>query len=220
MISTDTTLMNGATTMTNVAVIVHSLAGSTMSLANAASEGAREVDGADIRLRRVADLMPDEEIAANPRFGTLFTERVASTPIATSEDLTWADAIVLGCGTRFGGMSSSMRRFLEQAAPLWMSNALVGKVGAVFSAASTPHGGMEQTVHDLITALMHFGVLIVPPGYGDPVFQQAASPYGAVAQAGGISGRMPTDADLAAARFSGRQVTMVAKRLAAVPVGA
>jgi NAD(P)H dehydrogenase (quinone) len=204
--------------MTNIAVIVHSVAGSTMALANAVSAGAREVDGADVRLRRVADLMTDEALAAHPRFGALFTERVASTPVATIEDLTWADAIVLGCGTRFGGMSSSMRRFLEQAAPLWLSNALVGKVGAVFAAASTPHGGMEQTVHDLITALMHFGLLIVPPGYADPVFMEASSPYGAVAQAGGPSGRVPTDTDLAAARFVGHRAAQTAKRLAAVPI--
>lgn len=204
--------------MTNVAVIVHSMAGSTMSLAKAVSEGVGEVEGATVRLRRVADLMPDEKLAANPRFGHLFTERVADTTVATTDDLEWADAILLGCGTRFGGMSASMRSFLEQAAMLWMTGSLAGKVGGVFSAASTPHGGMEQTVHDLITAMMHFGIVVVPPGYADPVYQQAASPYGAVARAGGPTGIMPTDDDLAAARFLGRHVTTFAKRLAAAPV--
>jgi NAD(P)H dehydrogenase (quinone) len=206
--------------MTNVAVIVHSLAGSTMSLAKAVAEGAGEIEGAEIRLHRVADLMSDDEIAANPRFGPLFTERVASTPIATNDDLEWADAVVIGSGTRFGGMSAAMRRFLEGAAPLWMSGGLVGKVGGVFAAASTPHGGQEQTVHDLITALMHFGVIIAPPGYSDPVFHRAASPYGAVAQAGGPTGLLPTEDDLTAARFVGRHVTSIAQRLSAVPVGA
>jgi NAD(P)H dehydrogenase (quinone) len=196
------------------------MTGSTMSLAKAASEGASEVDGTTVRLRRVADLMPDEKIAASPRFGHLFTERVVSTPVATTDDLEWADAILIGCGTRFGGMSASMRSFLEQAAALWIAGTLFGKVGGVFSAASTPHGGMERTAHDLITALMHFGIVVVPPGYADPVFQRAASPYGAVAQAGGMSGLMPTEDDLAAARFLGRHVSSFASRLAVVPASA
>lgn len=203
--------------MTRVAVIVHSLAGSTMTLARAVGEGAAEVDGAEVRLRRVTDLVPDAQLAENPRFGQLFTDRVAATPTASSEDLEWADAILLGCGTRFGGMSAAMRAFLEQAAGLWMTGALAGKVAGVFSAASTPHGGMEKTAHDLLTALMHFGVVIVPPGYNDPVMFRAASPYGAVAQAGGPSGLLPSDDELEAARFLGRHVTTIASRLAPVP---
>lgn len=200
--------------MTNIAVVVHSLAGSTMTLATAIGEGASKVPGSEVRVLRVADLQSDEEIAANPRFGALFTERVAGHPVATNDDLTWADAVILGSGTRFGGMSAATRRFLEGAAGLWMTGALQGKVGAAFAAASTPHGGMENTVHDLLTAMMHFGMIVVPPGYADPIQHRASSPYGAVAQAGGPTGLVPSDDALEAARFLGRRVAETAGRLA------
>ncbi|UCM89258.1 NAD(P)H:quinone oxidoreductase [Streptomyces marincola] len=200
--------------MSKIAVVVHSLAGSTTTLAAAVAEGAAKESDNDVRLVRVADVRGDEEIAADQWIGKLFSERVVHHPVATNEDLTWADAIILGSGTRFGGMSAAMRKFLEGAAPLWMSGALQGKVGAAFAAASTPHGGMEQTVQDLLTSMMHFGMLLVSPGYADQVQYKASSPYGAVAQAGGPSGLMPTEDDLEAARFLGRLVATTAGRLA------
>ncbi len=205
--------------MTNVAIVVHSLGGSTMTLAKAIEEGAAGVEDVEVRLRRVADLMPDDQIVANPRFGDAFAANVLPIEVATVDDLSWADAIVLGSGTRFGSASSSMRAFIEQAAQLWFTGALVGKVGAAFATASSPHGGMEVTVLDLLTTLMHMGLVIVPPGYADPVYHRAGSPYGAVAQGGGMQGLVPTEDDLAAARFLGKLVTETASRLAPVPVG-
>lgn len=200
--------------MAKIAVITHSLAGSAMSLASAVAEGASKAGDDEVRLLRVPDIRSDEELAAAPHTGALFTERVASHPVATVEDLASADAIILGSGTRFGGMSAAMRNYLESASGLWMSGALQGKIGAAFATASTPHGGMEQTVHDMLTAMMHFGMLIVSPGYGDQIQFAASSPYGAVAQAGGPQGLMPTDADLEAGRFLGTLVAQTAARLA------
>lgn len=205
--------------MTNVAIVVHSLGGSSMALAQAIQQGAADVEEADVRLLRVADLVPDDQLSANPRFGEAFATKVAPFPVATADDLTWADAIILGSGTRFGSASSSMRAFLEGAAQLWMTGALVGKVGAAFATSSTPHGGVEVTVRDLLTTLMHFGIIVVPPGYADPIYFRAGSPYGAVAQAGGMQGLAPTEDDLAAARFLGKHVTQIAGRLAPVPAG-
>ncbi|GAA1910864.1 NAD(P)H:quinone oxidoreductase [Streptomyces sodiiphilus] len=200
--------------MTKIAVVAHSLAGSALSLAAAVAEGAaKQAEDNEVRLLRVRDLRGDEELAADPGIGVLFAERVAPHPVATGEDLVWADAVILGCGVRFGGMSAAMRRFLEDAAGLWVNGGLQNKVGAAFSVASTPHGGMEQTVHDLLTAMMHFGMLIVPPGYGDEVQYHASSPYGAVAQAGGPSGLAPTEAEFEAARFLGGLVARTAARL-------
>lgn len=204
--------------MTNVAIVVHSLSGNTMALAKAIEEGAAGIEDAEVRVRRVADLVPDDQLLANPRFGQAFAANVASVPVASIDDLSWADAIVLGSGTRFGSASASMRAFIEQAAPLWFTGALVGKVGAAFATASSPHGGMEVTVRDLLTSLMHLGLIIVPPGYGDPVYYRAGSPYGAVAQGGGMQALEPTEDDLVAARFLGKLVTEVAGRLAPVSV--
>ncbi|MEC3894044.1 NAD(P)H:quinone oxidoreductase [Nocardiopsis alba] len=200
--------------MTEIAVIVHSMAGSSARLARAISEGAEGVEDTKVRLLRVPDpATSDADLAANPRFGHLFTEHVAEIPVATFEDLAQVDGIILGCGTRFGGMSAPMRHFLESASGLWMTGALNGKVGGAFATASTPHGGQEKTIHDLLTALMHFGVVIVPPGYGDPIQHQASSPYGAAARAGGPTGLVPTDDDLTAGRFLGRRVAETTGRL-------
>lgn len=197
----------------NVVVAVHSRAGHALDLAQAIAEGAQQQQGAVVRLRRVPEIEPEEELRAHPRFGAAFSERVAPLPIATLADLTWADAIILGCGTRFGGPSAELAHFLEQTGGLWLQGALVGKVGAAFATASTPHGGLEMTVQSILVHLMHLGLIVVTPGYADPIMHEAGSPYGAVARAGGLARRAVSDPDRAAARFLGSRVAEVARRV-------
>lgn len=201
----------------NILVLVHSRTGSALELARAVAQGAELVAGANVRLKRVPDIEREETLRENPRFGAIFAEQVAPVPVATLTDLEWADAIVMGCGTRFGVVSAELKRFIDQAGSLWLQGKLVGKVGAAFATAATPHGGLEMTVHSLLVPMMHLGMIIVSPGYADAVMHEAGSPYGAVARAGGQARIRSTEMDLAAARFLGRRVAEVTWRLLHAP---
>jgi NAD(P)H dehydrogenase (quinone) len=139
-------------------------------------------------------------------------------PIATPEELANYDAIVFGTGTRFGNMTGQMRTFLDQTGALWMSGALVGKVGSVFSSSATQHGGQESTLLTFHPTLLHHGMIVV----GLPYTEQrqmgldeikGGSPYGASTITGGQGERMPSEQELGMARFQGRHVATIAAKL-------
>lgn len=197
-----------------ILVLVYSRSGNCLTLAEAARDGAASVSGTTVTLKRVPELQPEDTLASHPWTGAIFRERIRAIPCATLDDLVEADGFIIGSGTRFGSMASEMKHFLEEAGALWMQNTLLGRPAGVLSVASTPHGGQEQSALGLIVTLMHFGMLIVPPGYGDPLLHQAGSPYGAVAVAGGRAGKKLQENDLAVATYLGRRVADVTVQLA------
>jgi NAD(P)H dehydrogenase (quinone) len=199
--------------MTKVLVLYYSSYGHMEKMANAAAEGAREA-GADVAVKRVPELVP-EEIA---RKSGMKLDQPA--PIATVDELTQYDAIIVGVPTRFGRMASQMSNFWDQAGALWANDALVGKVGSVISSTATQHGGQEMTQFSAITTLLHFGMVIVglPYSFKDQMTLDeivGGSPYGASTIAGGKGQRQPSEKDLAGARFQGKHVAQIAARLAA-----
>jgi len=140
-------------------------------------------------------------------------------PVAKVSDLADADAIIFGTPTRFGNMCAQMRNFLDQTGGLWAKNALVGKVGSVFTSTGAQHGGQETTIISFHITLLHYGMVIV----GLPYTEQrqttisemtGGSPYGASTIAGGDGSRVPSENELAMARFQGRHVATIAKKLA------
>jgi NAD(P)H dehydrogenase (quinone) len=140
-------------------------------------------------------------------------------PVATPGQLAEADAIIFGTPTRFGNMCAQMRNFLDQTGPLWMSGALVGKVGSVFTSTGTQHGGQETTITSFHSTLLHLGMVIVGVPYSETRLLNmteitGGSPYGAGTLAGGDGRRLPSDNELGIARFQGRHVTEIAKKLA------
>jgi NAD(P)H dehydrogenase (quinone) len=146
-------------------------------------------------------------------------EAFAHIPIAKTDDLADADAIIFGTPTRFGNMCAQMRNFLDRTTQLWAQNALVGKVGSVFTSTATQHGGQETTITSFHTTLLHHGMVIVGMPYTetrqftlDEV--SGGSPYGASTIAGGDGSRMPSENELAMARFQGNHVATIAKKLA------
>ena len=199
--------------MTKVLVLYYSSYGHLATMAEAVADGARAA-GADVTIRRVAETVP-AEIAAQSGFRP--DERHA---IATTAELPDYDAIVVGSPTRFGRLSSQMASFWDAAGGLWMRGALNGKVGAVFTASATQHGGQETTLFSLITNLLHFGMTIVGLDYGfagqmgvDEV--KGGAPYGATTIADGDGSRQPSEADLAGARYLGEKVARTAAKLIA-----
>ena len=144
----------------------------------------------------------------------------ANVPVATVDDLADADAIIFGTPTRFGNMAGQMRQFLDATGGLWAQNKLVGKVGSVFASSATQHGGQESTILSFHTTLLHHGMVIVGLPYtfqGQTRMDEitGGSPYGASTIAGGKGERMPSENELAAAKFQGRHVAQIAKKLSA-----
>jgi NAD(P)H dehydrogenase (quinone) len=200
--------------VSKVLVLYYSSYGHIETMAKAIAEGARDVAGAQVTVKRVPELVP-EEVAEQAGF-----KQDQAADIATPDELADYDAIVFGTPTRFGNMASQMRNFLDQTGGLWAKGALIGKVGSVFTSSATQHGGQETTLTSFHTTLMHHGMIVVGLPYSaegqmgiDEV--NGGSPYGATTIAGGDGARQPSDVELDLARFQGRHVAEIATRLAA-----
>ena len=191
----------------NVLIAFYSRYGNTRALAEGIAEGAQEVKGANIRLRKAADLAPDAVIAADARWAAARAQMVELFPEPTNEDLEWADVIFFGTATRYGNPSAEIKLVIDKTGPLWLAGKLVDKVYSVFVSTSTPHGGNESTILAMLNPIMHWGGIIVTPGYADPVMFSAGTPYGASSVSGPNADELPTQADMAVARFIGKRAT-------------
>jgi NAD(P)H dehydrogenase (quinone) len=201
-----------------IQVVFYSMYGHVHQLAEAIAEGARSVEGVSVELLQVPELVPEAALA---RTGADKARAAfADVPFAMPAKLAEADAIIFGTPTRFGNMCAQMRNFLDQTGELWMKGALVGKVGSVFTSTATQHGGQETTITSFHTTLLHHGMVIVGVPYSEPKLMNMAeitggTPYGASTLAGGDGSRKPSENELAIARFQGRHVAAIAKKLAA-----
>lgn len=197
-----------------VAVIYYSATGTVHALARAVAEGAAAT-GAEVRLRRVAELAPDSAIDQNELWRRHLD---ATSPIAEAAiaDLAWADAFAFGTPTRFGTPAAQLKQFIDQAGGLWREGKLADKPATAFTSAINRHGGSEATILSLSNVFYHWGALIVPPGYTDPaVYAAGGNPYGTAAVTGPPTGGDPDAAALAAARYQGRRLAETATRLRA-----
>jgi NAD(P)H dehydrogenase (quinone) len=199
-----------------VLVVFYSMYGHVYRLAEAVAEGAREVAGADVFLRRVPETLPS---AVLEKMGATGSQKAFThIPVCAVDELPTADAILFGTPTRFGNMCGQMRQFLDATGGLWMSGALVGKVGSVFASSATQHGGQESTILTFHVTLLHQGMIVAGLPYA---FQgqmrndeiTGGSPYGASTIAGTQGERKPSENELAAARFQGRHVATIAAKL-------
>lgn len=199
-----------------VLVLFYSTYGHVYRLAQAMVEGAREVAGSEVVLKRVPETLSPDVIKAMG--ATEAQKAFAGVPVAVVDDLAAADAIIFGTPTRFGNMAGQMRQFLDATGALWAQGKLVGKVGSVFTSSATQHGGQESTILSFHTTLLHHGMLIVGLPYafaGQMRLDEitGGSPYGTSTIAGGKGERMASENELAAARFQGRHVAQIAKKL-------
>ncbi|MBM4446051.1 MAG: NAD(P)H:quinone oxidoreductase [Chloroflexi bacterium] len=200
-----------------IKIVFYSMYGHIYRMAEAVAEGAREVEGAEVELLQVPELIPDEVLEKSG--AKKAREAFVHIPIAKPSDLADADAIIFGTPTRFGNMCAQMRNFLDQAGGLWAKNALVGKVGSVFTSSGTQHGGQETTIISFHITLLHLGMVIVGLPYSETRQTTTdeitgGSPYGATTITGPDGSRMPSDNELAMARFQGRHVANIARKLA------
>jgi NAD(P)H dehydrogenase (quinone) len=199
--------------MATVLILYYSMYGHVETMAKAVAEGARSVEGVGVTIKRVPELMSED--AAGKAGAKLDQEA----PIATVDELPNYDAIIFGTPTRFGNMCAQMRNFLDQTGKHWMSGALIGKVGSVFTSTATQHGGQETTITTFHTTLLHQGMIIVGVPYScQPLLNMkeitGGSPYGAGTLANTDGSRQPSENELTIARFQGEHVGKIAKKLA------
>lgn len=197
--------------MPKVLVLYYSMYGHIETMAGAIAEGARSVEGAEVVVKRVPETMAPDVAA---RVGVKLDQ---AAPVATTAELPEYDAIIFGSPTRFGNMTAQMRNFLDQTGGLWVKGGLVGKVGSVFTSTGTG-GGNESTIISFVTTLMHHGMMYVGLPYACPELAdisevKGGSPWGAATIAGADGSRQPSAKELAQARFQGKHVASIAKRL-------
>ncbi len=201
---------------TQVHVVFYSMYGHIYQMAEAVVKGASEVDNVEVKLFRVEELVPD---AILEKSGAKKAQQAfAHVPVIKPNQLEEADAIIFGTPTRFGNMCAQMRNFLDQLGGLWVKNALVGKVGSVFSSTGTQHGGQETTITSFHTTLLHLGMIIVGVPYSEKRLTEmneitGGTPYGATTLAGGDGSRKPSANELAIAQFQGKHVATIATSL-------
>lgn len=197
--------------MPKILILYYSMYGHIETMAAAIAEGARAVEGVDVTVKRVPETIP-EEIAK--KVGVKL-DQVA--PVASPKELGDYDAIIFGSPTRFGNMTAQMRNFLDQTGKLWLQGAFVGKVGSVFTCTGTG-GGNESTIISFVNNLMHYGMIYVGLPYACPELAdiselKGGSPWGAGTIAGADGSRQPSAKELAQARYQGKHVATIAKKL-------
>jgi NAD(P)H dehydrogenase (quinone) len=199
-----------------VLIVYYSMYGHIYKMAEAVAEGIRQVPGCEAIIKRVPETLSSEVLGM---MGALDAQKsMEHIPVVTVDDLTDADSIIFGTPTRFGNMCGQMRQFLDATGGLWMKGALIGKVGSVFASSATQHGGQESTILNFHTTLLHHGMVVVGLPYsfaGQMGITEitGGSPYGATTITGGQGERMPSDNELAGARFQGAHVAGIAKKL-------
>jgi NAD(P)H dehydrogenase (quinone) len=201
--------------MTSILVLYYSSWGHVEQMAWAQAEGAAKVAGAAVTVKRVPELVP-AEVARQA--GYKLDQRA---PVAEPLELGNYDGIIFGTPTRFGNMTAQMRNFLDQTGPLWAKNALLGKVGSVFSCTQSQHGGQETTITSFHSTLLHHGMVIVGLPYSAPGITTmrevtGGTPYGASSITGaGDEMRMPSALELGMCRFQGEHVARITSELVA-----
>ena len=195
----------------NASVIYYSATGITYQMAVAAAEAAGKA-GAQVRLRKVRELAPDEAVASNEGWAAhrLATQDV---PEATPDDLVWAHAVVFGTPTRYGNVAAQLKQFIDTTGPLWAEGKLANKVYSAFCSTSTAHGGQESTLLALFTTVYHWGGIVVTPGYTEPAQFISGNPYGGSHTSN--NGEIPPDQSaLTATALTATRAVTVARALA------
>ena len=197
--------------MSKLAVIYYSATGHGTAMAQRVAAAA-EAAGAEVRLRHIAETRDPQSFAQNPAWMANY-EATKDLPAATGDDIVWADAVIFGSPTRFGGQTSQFRAFIDTLGGLWAQGKLADKVYAAFTSSQSAHGGQETTLTNLYTTLMHFGGIIVPPGYTDPSKFVDGNPYGVSHITGPENKNALDETTLNALDHLARRVVSVADRL-------
>ncbi len=199
-----------------IRIIFHSFYGHVYKMAEAVAKGASEVKGADVKIYQAPETAPQSVLESSGAAEA--KKQFSHVPEVTLDDLPEADALIFGAPTRFGNMSAQMRQFLDTTGGLWQKGAFIGKVGSVFTSTGTQHGGQETTLVSFHLTLLHLGMVIVGVPYSAPELMKVdemsgGTPYGASTIAAPDGSRWPSESELAIAKFQGKHVAEITKKL-------
>ena len=198
-----------------VAVIFYTTYGTNQKMAEIAADAAREA-GAEVRLRRIAETAPQEVVQSQKKWAAQL-KSMSDIEEVSLDDMEWADAYFFSAPTRYGGAASQMRAFIDTLGPLWQKGKLADKTFTAMTSAMNPHGGQETTLQTLYITAMHWGSILVPPGYTDPVIYAAGgNPYGTSVTA---DGEPLSDEIEAAIRHQAERLVEVTSRFVAGRTG-
>ena len=200
-----------------ILVVYYSIYGHVLKMARAAADGAAQVKGAEVVLRRVQELESNLPKVQGSKHAQEVLARQQDIPIATLDDLRAADGVIFGTPTRFGNMCAQMKQYFDGAGELWAQEAQEGKPAGILVSTGTTHGGQETTCLTMMAPLLHLGFIIVGVPYSTPGMLhtegRGGTPYGATTVAGGKNDLEPAPEDLSIAKALGRRVADVAKKL-------
>ncbi len=201
----------------NILVVYYSTYGHTFQMANSVVEGAKGVDGTEVRLRRIPELEEARKVLSGQDAYVQAQKGQAEIPEVTHDDLRWADGILWGTPTRYGNMTAQMKQFIDTTGALWMKGELEDKVTGIFTSTATIHGGQESTILTSLVPLLHLGMIFIGTPYGqNPQILVTdgigGSPYGPGTLAGPDGSRQPVDSELQTARNLGARAARVAQR--------
>lgn len=195
-----------------ILIVFYSRKGSTEALALSIAEGA-QASGAEVRIRRAREFVGPEVMSMAPGWAEAAATMNAKYAAPTADDAAWADAIIFGTPTRFGGVAAELKAYIDGLGGVWFQGKLNGKLGSVFGSTSSKHGGNESTLLSLYNVLAHLGLIIVPLGYSHPSLSKAGTPYGATFISQNDT-QTPGEDDLEVARYQGERVAAIASRTA------
>jgi NAD(P)H dehydrogenase (quinone) len=196
----------------NIAVIYYSSTGTIYRIAQEIAESAEKA-GAQVRLRKAAELAPRSAIDTKPAWAAHLAE-THDVPVVSADDVTWADGIAFGTPSRFGNVAAQLKQFIDTLGPLWVQGRLADKAYTAFTSGTTIHGGMETTLVAIYNMVYHFGGIVVPPGYSDPVKLVDGNPYG-TSHVLGTSAPVPVgEVTLQAARAQANRLVRLARAVA------
>ena len=188
-----------------ILILFYSKTGHMLKMARSIAKDV-EASGAELRLRKAAELAPREVIDNTPEWKAIYSQ-MSDIPDAVVEDLVWMDGLIVGTPTRFGNMAAPMRNFWDQSGKLWMEGTLIGKAVSAFSSAEMVHGGQEATLLSMYPTFMAHGMIIVGiPGNVKELYK-SGSYYGA------LSSGEPNDTDLVVARHMANRLVEITKKL-------
>jgi NAD(P)H dehydrogenase (quinone) len=160
-----------------LAILFYSTYGTNHAMAEIAADAARAA-GAEVKLLRIAETAPEAAVNSQDAWKAQ-VEKASSIPVATPEDMEWANAYLFSAPTRFGSAPSQVRAFIDTLGGQWFTGKLANKAASAMTSAQNAHGGQEATILGLYTTFLHWGSVIVAPGYTDQsIFEAGGNPYG------------------------------------------
>src|SRR3990167_6681566 len=188
-----------------ILVLFYSFTGHTAKLAQYLAEGAREIEGAQVEIKQVPEIVP-ELVSRKKNFDNV--------PLATIEDLTSADGVAFGSPVHFGSFASQLKQFIDQLSPVFIKGSMVGKPAAFFTSSGSLHGGEEATLISMMIPMLNLGMLPVGVPYpiqGEGPGFDAGSPYGSIYICGHKGEKDLSDGDKKVARILGQRLAAITK---------